>query len=149
MLEIIEHLNWNTTVFIILAGALILYFGKLIADVKVEHYERINIYITGLFFTTIYVFVPGLFAIYVFSKITIDVLIFYPIIILIYGLLTADLWVNEYFLKIELLDLYRKKSREKIDSIKEEGSTKGKLVKKFEEVYKSLNTSRSALALNP
>lgn len=117
MLEFLEELNWNITVFILLAGALILYFGKLIADVKIEHYEKINIYITGLFFTTMYVFVPGLFAIYVFSKITIDVFVFYPIILIIYGLLTADIWVNEYFYKIELLDIYKKKSREKIKGI--------------------------------
>lgn len=89
-----------------------------------------------MFFTTIYVFLPGLFALYVFSKITLDVLVFYPIILIIYGLLTADIWVNEYFKKIELLNIYKEKSREKIESIKREESAKGRLVKKYEEIYK-------------
>ena len=58
MLEILENLNWNYSIIILIFGALVLYFGKLIADTRVEHYERINLYIEGLIFSTFYFFLP-------------------------------------------------------------------------------------------
>ena len=86
MFEFIEQLNLNITILIVLSGAMILYFGKLISDVRVEYYDKISLYITGLFFTIIYVFAPTLFALYVINYFDISYVLLLFLGLIIIGL---------------------------------------------------------------
>ena len=135
MLELLDYINWNFTVLLAIAGALILYFGKVIADTKVEHYEKTNIYIAGLFFTLVYIFLPFVFAYQLYKELTIPLFIFYLPILLIYSFLLTDTYINEYFVKLDVRDRYKKKYREKLESIKKSGSKAGKLVNSSESFF--------------
>ena len=71
--EITQLINGNVSLLIVLFGALLLYFGKVISDTKVERYDKLGYYIEGLFFLAVYVFIPFLFAYYIKNVIKIPI----------------------------------------------------------------------------
>lgn len=136
MLELLNEFTWDIPALIALLGAMILYFGKIIADTKVEHFKRINIYITGLFFTLTLIFLPFVVAYQIFKEITIPLVYFSIPILLIYGLLTTTLYANQYFFKLDIRKKYKNKYEQKMDSIKKSDTKFGKFVDKHHGKYK-------------
>jgi len=139
MLELTQLTGVNLSIYIILLGVILLYFGKVVADTKVEKYDKLEYYIEGLIFSALYIFVPSLFAYYAkdFFKIPTIILIIIQVAALV--ILSLNFIAHEYFRKHGLLDEFKKISEQKLTEIKEQESFVGKLVKsKYgEEWFKS------------
>jgi sRNA-binding regulator protein Hfq len=132
MFEISEYLNWNVSIIILIMGAFILYFGKLIADTRVEKYEKLNLYIEGLLFSTIYFFLPLLVSFYISESTKVPFYLLFIVDYFILVCLALNVYANEYFKKFEWEEVYRKTSKKVIDKLKEKDTAKGKLVKRWE-----------------
>lgn len=65
MFETIPSSGIDIPILIILLGALILYFGKIVCDTKLEKYDKISYYIEGLTFSLWYIFFPLLLTYYI------------------------------------------------------------------------------------
>ena len=136
MLDISQITEWQISLFIILLGALILYFGKLIADTKVEKYDKLGYYIEGLFFFIVYVTVPVLFAYSIRDVIQFPTWFCFFIQVTILSCLSWNLRANEYLRKHGLVDEVEKKARIKLKELKSSDTTKGKLIRKYEKIFK-------------
>ena len=53
---------FNASVIVAVFGAIILYFGKIMSDIDVEFHDKLDFYVVGAMFTSVWVIVP-LFAI--------------------------------------------------------------------------------------
>lgn len=64
MLEIYDLTNLNYSIFFILLGIMVYYFGRFIGDTRVEEFDKDCYYIEGFFFFIFYVVIPFVIAIY-------------------------------------------------------------------------------------
>jgi len=71
-LDILQQYGVDISIIFIGFNALILYFGKIIGDIKVESHDRLSYYITGLIFVVVYILFPFLLAITVKNYIHIN-----------------------------------------------------------------------------
>lgn len=128
----------DISILIILFGALLLYFGRIIGETKVEKYDQLGYYEEGLIFSAVFIYIPSIIAYYIYIKSPLVVssfeLIFIQIVLLI--CLSWNLISNGYFIKFELLNDPEliKKAEEKREQIKLEDSFIGRIIKKNESV---------------
>lgn len=113
-------------------AAIIIYFGKIISDTKVEKYDKIGFYIEGMFFTVKYIFIPSILAYFIISSFSISFSIFllFLVQILVGTFLSWNL-VAYIFRRFELRNKFKKDAKEKLSKIKESKSTLGKLLEGF------------------
>lgn len=137
MFEIIREMSFDISFILLAISALILYFGKLIADTRVEIYDRLSLYITGLIFTVAFVFLPFLISYAIYEKFLIDLIYIYPIELMIISLLSVNLFFQEYFYRFGWTEVFKKNMNRGLDKIKEKKSKKGKLVNKYEKIFKN------------
>jgi len=64
MIEINDLTNLNYSIFFILLGIIVYYFGRFIGDTRVEEFDKDGYYIEGFFFFIFYVVIPFVIAIY-------------------------------------------------------------------------------------
>ena len=137
MFDISQLTECQIYLLIVITGALILYFGKLISDTKVEKYDRLGFYIEGLFFFIIYVAMPLLVAYYLIIKsISLPMWSTFLIQLIVLGILTWNLIVNEYFWKHGLSGEFENELKKQIDNVKKSDTTKGKIINNYEEIFK-------------
>ena len=141
MIDLTNNLLDLSSAIIIVLTAILLYFGKVIADTKVEKYEKTDLIISGLFFTLIFILFPIALNVFFYQKGWV-----FPIaqwIIVLFQLVLMGIYAkyNAYkdIKKYELEDEYNKRFDEKIGEVK-----KNKVISKFvnqkpELIKKSLN----------
>ncbi len=122
----------NSSFLIILIGAIFIYFGKIIGDTKVEKYDRLSYYIEGLIFSSVFVFLPFIFAWYLFSKNVIlhsfTHILFLQLFIL--GCLYWNLQAHHLLRRYDLLGEFKKRLRKEFEKLKNENSIKGRIARK-------------------
>lgn len=136
MLDLSQLTEWQISLVVVLFGALILYFGKLIADTKVERYDKLSYYIEGLFFFIVYVTMPVIFVFFIKGFIIFPVWLCFLIQLIILGCLSWNLKANEYLWKHSLIDEVEKRFKKNIEELKISNTTKGKLINKYEPLLK-------------
>lgn len=136
MLDLSQVTEWQISLLIVIIGALILYFGKLIADTKVEKYDKLGYYIEGLFFFIVYVTVPVIFAYYIRDIIRFHPSFYFFIQVVLISCLSWNLRANEYLRKHGLIDEVKRKTRIRLEELKTSDTIKGRLIKKYEEIFK-------------
>jgi hypothetical protein len=127
MIETTNLMSLDLSIFIVLFGALFLYFGKIIGDTKVEKYEKLGYYIEGLIFSSVFVFIPFIFAYYLKDVFRISSLNLFFIQIPILGCLTWNIFTHEYLRRHGLLGELKKAAEQKLNQIKEQNSIMGKV----------------------
>lgn len=127
-------MSTSTDVSIIIAvlGVILLYFGKVIADTKVEQYDKLGFYITGLVFTSVFIILPTLAVGYLIGKIVISDRMFIGLQLLSMVLLSLNVRAHYYLRKHGLLKWFKKGIATKIEKIRSGDSWTGKLIKKYE-----------------
>jgi len=137
MFELFQFSSIDISVYIILFGALILYFGKVIGDTKVERYDKVGYSMEGVFFFCIYIFLPFLLVYYVKDVFSLPFWIMLFTQISILGALLWNFIANVLLRKYGLREDFKKRSTEKIEKIKEQESFLGSLIKRKESVFKA------------
>lgn len=66
--EIFKLASLDISILIILFGALLLYFGRIIGETKVEKYDQLGYYEEGLLFSAVFIYIPSLIAYYIYFK---------------------------------------------------------------------------------
>ena len=102
----------NFSIFVVLGGAALLYFGKIIGDTKVEKYDKLSYYIEGLLFSSFYLFIPVVFSIYVIDKFKIPSLWSIIIQMTILGCLSWTIKAHNLFRRYGLVEAFKKKLKE-------------------------------------
>ena len=125
----------DVSIIIILFGALFLYFGRIIGETKVEKYDQQSYYKEGLFFFAMYIYMPSLFAYYIYVKSPFDVspLKLIAIQILIFICLFWNLISHEYIRRYELTDVLLKNVEEKNEQMRRQDSFIGRIIIKNNE----------------
>jgi hypothetical protein len=126
MFDLLQISGLNITLYIILFGAVILYFGKIIGDKKVESYDKMDYYIEGLFFFIWYILLPLILAFYVQNMLNLHVkdifdlysLLLFFIQLLVIGVLSLDIDAILYLRRLGLLAEVEKSLEEQISEIK-------------------------------
>jgi hypothetical protein len=136
MLETFQYSSIDVSVYIILFGALILYFGKVIGDVKVESYGRLGYSIEGVFFFFMYNFLPFIFAYYVKEMFNLPFWILLSIQIFIIFALFLNFMANE-FRRHGLLENFKSRVEDKVNKTKKRESFLGCLIKSKESLVKT------------
>jgi len=128
MIDLTNSLLDLSSAFIVIIAAILLYFGKVIADTKVEKYEKTDLIISGLFFTLIFILFSVALNIFFYQKGWI--LLIAPWVIVLFHLVLMGIYAgyNIYkdIKKYELDDEYRRRFNKKIENLK-----KNKIVSKF------------------
>ncbi len=128
----------NLSAIVVGLTALFFYFGKIIADTKVEKFERTDIIISGFFFTLVFILIPLVFDIIFYLKEWI--LIISPWIIILFHLLVMGLYSRyipyKDLKKFELEREYNKRFDKKIEEIKKDKSILSKLIEQRPDVMK-------------
>jgi hypothetical protein len=137
MIDLIQLTGSNVSIYIILIGALLLYFGKIIGDTKVGRYDKLGYYIEGLFFFAIFVFIPSLLAYYVKNLLNLSLVMLYFVQLVILGCLSWNFRAHYYFRKHGLVGKLQERLKQELDQIKNRPSTFGFLVRTKEEWFKS------------
>lgn len=106
------------SLFVILIGAILYYFGRIISETKVEKFEKVDFYVQGLFFGLIYVFIPSLLGYYFRNKFKIPTIGSFVIQILILSLLSSNFNANYYLRQHGLLNKLEKTGHKKYNEIK-------------------------------
>lgn len=121
MFEITQLMSLNISIFIVIIGVILLYFGVIIGGTKVEKYDKTGYYGEGLIFFAIYLYIPTLFAYYIYSKnlLTISSSLSIGIQVIILIFLSWNLIANE-IKRYELLDEIKKKVEERSNQITEQ-----------------------------
>ncbi|MCJ7626275.1 MAG: hypothetical protein MUO76_22520 [Anaerolineaceae bacterium] len=133
MFELTQFTTVYLSIFIILLGAIFIYFGKLIGDTQVEKYDKLGYHIEGLFFFAVYIFLPFLIAYYIndIFRVTSWVPLFVQLFILV--CLPWNLKAHESLRKLGLLEVtkneFNKRANQKLNEIKEHDSFVGRLIK--------------------
>ena len=112
----------NLSLIIIVIAALLYYFGKLIGDIKVAKYERIDYYIEGLFFSLIYIAFPFAVVLLI-TGYTNFYLSFWPSLIfqyIILGCLWLSGFAHEYLRRHGAISFFEKLFHEKIEQLKKQ-----------------------------
>ena len=68
MIDLTNNLLELSSAIIVVITATLLYFGKIIADTKVEKFEKTDLLINGLFFTLLFLMFPIALNIFFFQK---------------------------------------------------------------------------------
>lgn len=129
MFETTPFSGVDISILIILIGALILFFGRIISDTQIKKYDKLGYYIIGLEFSLWYIFIPGLLIysilytknIFRFS-ISVLILIFIQIIIYIILSITIGAYTS---IKYGLLNEIKKLVERELNQI----SFLGKLIR--------------------
>lgn len=136
MIDLSSIISLDLSILILIFAASIYYFGRIISETKIETYDKISYYITGLIFSLIYVLIPFVIGYYSFIFLNsnfVDLLfISYIINVLYLGLLSWNIRVHEYFRRFGLLDLVEEKIKKKLSQLRSQNGIKGKLIKKYE-----------------
>ncbi|NJE13786.1 hypothetical protein [Thermococcus sp. LS2] len=137
MLDLSSLTTLNISALIVLASVVLYYFGRLIADTHVEQADKSALYVTGFIFVVFFILVPGIVIYYIQDYLTWIPLII-PIVlqILIFSMLSWTLKTYEYFLKHDLLDIFRKNYIEKLEEIKKNNTMLGSLFRNYEDIIK-------------
>jgi sRNA-binding regulator protein Hfq len=136
MWEFFQDISLDISILAVIISASILYFGKLISDTHVEKYDRMGLYITGLLFSSYYVFLPFLLSFVVSEKVIIPSWIMFIFEIIIVSVLSVNLFVNEYFYRFGWTPNFKKAIEEGVSDLRKGKTTKGKIVSKYEDIYK-------------
>lgn len=104
--------SWiDVPILIIILGALILFFGKIVGDTKIEKFDKLSNYIEGLFFSLWYIFLPFLLTYYILYiypfRISLSTLILLGVQIIIYFLLSIFITFLYTASKYGLLNLVK------------------------------------------
>jgi hypothetical protein len=115
----------DLSIYIILGGATLLYFGKIIGDTKVEKYDKLSYYIEGLWFSSLYVFLPAIFSIYVIDNLfKVPTLCSVIIQMIVLGCLSWITVAHDLFRRYGLIEVFKKKLREEINKLSEKSIIK-------------------------
>lgn len=124
-------------IFIILLGALFLYFGVIIGNTKVVKYDKNDYYIEGLYFFIFYIVIPFVASFYLKGQLDVSTSLLVPIQVVVLFVL---LWIinAQIIRKYELLDIYRNKFEKSFNQIAELPFVGGiiKLNENFQDTYK-------------
>ncbi|MGB9708361.1 MAG: hypothetical protein ACPLXC_03510 [Candidatus Pacearchaeota archaeon] len=103
-----------------LIGLVLLYFGKVIGDTKVEKYNKLDFYIEGLFFSLVYVFIPFIAGYYFFINgwMKFPNWAYILLQILILGCLSWNFIAHNFLRKFDLIDEFKKRSNKKIEDLR-------------------------------
>ena len=125
----------DLSLFIGLVGAAILYFGKVIGDVKVERYDKLSFYIEGLIFFPLFILLPLSFAYYLvfIKKIVLSIFLSIFLQLLTIGCLYLNLQAN-FLKRFGLIKKFKELYQKKINEIKKKGKIIGEILKKKESV---------------
>ncbi|MEM5861276.1 MAG: hypothetical protein QXJ20_02685 [Candidatus Aenigmatarchaeota archaeon] len=124
------------SIFIVLGGAILLYFGKIIGDTKVEKYDKLSYYIEGLLFSAFYLFLPIIFSIYVIENLfKIPNLWAVVVQMIIVGCLSWTITAHNLFRRYGLVEVFKKKIRERFKELSEKSIVKWAIKK--EDWFKS------------
>lgn len=132
MFELTQLTGVDLSIYIILLGAILLFFGKVVADTKVEKYDKLGYYIEGLIFSGVFVFIPFLFVYYIKDILRIPALILFFIQLLILVFLTWNIVAHEYFRRHGLIGEFKKIAVQKLNQIKGHNSFIGTAAKSRE-----------------
>jgi sRNA-binding regulator protein Hfq len=112
----------NLSLVIIAVAAILYYFGKLIGDVKVEKYEKIDYYIEGLFFSLIYIALPFVAVLLLTQYANLYIPFFLSLFlqIIILGCLWLSAFANEFLKRPSALSKFKELSHEKIEQLKKQ-----------------------------
>lgn len=127
--EITSLTGMDIPIIFAVIGAIFLYFGVLIADTRVERYDKVTNYIFGMFFSAVFVFIPLLTAYYVRDWYVMHPFWLLVIQIIILICLSLNLHVNLHFKKHGLFGEFKKRFKEEIQKIRKSDTLKGKLIK--------------------
>ncbi len=118
MFEINQLTSQDIPIFIIITGALFLYFGGIVGETKVEKYDKLGYYRDGLFFSLFYIYIPFLLAysIYIKNLPEISPWVFVIVQIVIFICLASTLIAYESK-RYELLDEVKKKAEQRLNQV--------------------------------
>jgi hypothetical protein len=121
MFEINQLTSQDISIFIVIIGALFLYFGGIVGETKVEKYDKFGYYRNGLFFSLVYIYFPFLLAyiIYIKNLFTISPLVSVFVQVVIFFCLTFTIMAYESK-RYELLDFVKKKAEQELVQLKEQ-----------------------------
>ena len=134
MLDLLKDFSLDISIILLCLSALILYFGKLIADTRVEKYDRFSLYITGLTFSIPNLLAPFLVSYILIKEISFNFLFLFPIELILIGSLSLNNLYNQYFFRFGWTEELQKTMNEKFEKIKGEKSKRSSLIKKYEPI---------------
>jgi len=106
----------NFPILIVLGGAALLYFGKVIGDTKVEKYDKLSYYIEGLLFSVTYLFIPLIFSIWIVNNLfRIPIGLSISIQIVVLSCLFFVAIAHYLFRKYGLVEWFKKKIKEELN----------------------------------
>jgi len=135
MIEIFSEIG-NLSIFLILVGCMLYYFGRLIGDTQVERYDKPSYYLEGLSFFIGFVILPLLlgFAVLYIINLKLNILLSYIIQILILSCLSANYRAN-LLKKHDLINHTKEKICKRLEDIKKKHSFITNFEKKSELDY--------------
>ncbi|MEM5799308.1 MAG: hypothetical protein QXZ43_01420 [Candidatus Aenigmatarchaeota archaeon] len=117
--------------------SILLYFGKIISDTKVEKYTKLDFYIEGLFFSLIYLFLPFIIGYYLFSNkwlnFPIWAYIFIQILILVF--LSYNFIAHNFLRKFGLVGEFKNSLKAKIEEIRNKRTVVSRFISKEKEIW--------------
>ena len=130
MINLTDNILVLSSTIIIVITATLLYFGKLIADTKVEKFERNDLLINGLFYTLLFLLFPIVISIFLLQK---NWIINIPLwIIFIFHLFLMGVYSKYYQYKMvkkfNLESEYNPRFNKKIEEIKKTNSLVSKAI---------------------
>lgn len=123
---------WNFSVILAVAGGILIYFGKLISDTKVEKHRKNDLLISGLFFSLIFILFPVAISVYTYQK---ELILNIPLWILaIFQIILVGIYSKYFNYKVvitryELIAEYNKRFSKKVKDSISKNEIKGKLLK--------------------
>lgn len=136
MFEMTQLTSLNISILLILLGAVILYFGRIIADTKVEKYDQLGYYIQGLFFSAVFILLPSILAYYAKELLRFPSWVLLLIQVIALSCISVNIKANLYLRKYGLLGEFEKIAERKITEFKLSNSFIGKLMKNREKWFK-------------
>lgn len=111
---------FDISAILVVFGAIFIYFGKIIADTKVEKYEKTDLFMQGLFFVLIFIFFPSAVSYFLYQKNLILKISSWLIILV--QLIILGAYVKYYnfkgvMLKYEATNEYKKQFNKKINEL--------------------------------
>ncbi|MHA1828009.1 MAG: hypothetical protein ACTSX6_05095 [Candidatus Heimdallarchaeaceae archaeon] len=124
---------FDVSAILIVLGAIFIYFGKIIADTKVEKYEKTDLIISGLLFVLIIILFPVIVNLFLYQKNWIFIMPSWIIILIQLIILAIYTKYYEYkgvVLKYEMSQEYNVRYKQKINYLVSCDKLAGKLLKK-------------------
>jgi len=122
----------EVSLIITILGLIVFYFGRLIADTKVERYNKMDYYFQGLFFSVFYLYLPLIVSYFIkdyFNLLGVITLIIHVIIL---GILSSNLKANNLIRRNILLKEFKKRLKAEFEKRKKEDNLSGKILKNVE-----------------